>query len=168
MRLKCRTGSAEELLRFLEEAFLHGAGRSLADGLGEGFQHRFLLSGEPGGHGDLHMHVEVAMTLLTEGLHPLPSQAESGVVLGASGHIAGVINPASKNKRNFWVGKGELPENPEAWFKSAKETAGSWWTDWAQWLEPMKGGLVKAPAKLGNATFKPIEAAPGRYVKQRV
>lgn len=89
-------------------------------------------------------------------------------VLGASGHIAGVINPASKNKRNFWVGKGELPENPEAWFKSAKETAGSWWTDWAQWLEPMKGGLVKAPAKLGNATFKPIEPAPGRYVKQRV
>ena len=63
--------------------------------------------------------------------------------------------------------EGEIPETPEQWFKKAKEVPGSWWNDWAQWLEPMKGGEVKAPAKPGNAKYKPIEPAPGRYVKQR-
>jgi polyhydroxyalkanoate synthase len=92
---------------------------------------------------------------------------ESRFVLGASGHIAGVINPANKNKRNYWVCEGEIPETPEKWFKKAKEVPGSWWNDWAKWLEPMKGGEVKAPTKLGNAKYKPIEPAPGRYVKQR-
>jgi len=92
---------------------------------------------------------------------------ESRFVLGASGHIAGVINPANKNKRNYWVCEGEIPATPEQWFKKAKEVPGSWWNDWAKWLEPMKGGEVKAPAKPGNAKFKPIEPAPGRYVKQR-
>jgi polyhydroxyalkanoate synthase len=89
-------------------------------------------------------------------------------VLGASGHIAGVINPASKNKRNYWVCEGDIPDTPEEWFGQAREVPGSWWNDWAQWLEPMKGGEVKAPAKPGNAKYKPIEPAPGRYVKQRV
>jgi polyhydroxyalkanoate synthase len=88
-------------------------------------------------------------------------------VLGASGHIAGVINPASKNKRNYWVSEGDIPDTPEQWFKQAKEVPGSWWNDWATWLEPMKGGEVNAPAKTGNAKFKAIEPAPGRYVKQR-
>ncbi|MCQ8896231.1 class I poly(R)-hydroxyalkanoic acid synthase [Limnobacter humi] len=99
------------------------------------------------------------------------SQLVSGdvrFVLGASGHIAGVINPASKNKRNFWVYDGDLPESPDEWFDKASEVPGSWWKDWAAWLEPLKNGDVKAPAKLGNAKFKPIEPAPGRYVKQRV
>lgn len=88
-------------------------------------------------------------------------------VLGASGHIAGVINPARKNKRSFWVLDGEVPATPDEWFSKATETPGSWWNDWAQWLEPMKGGEVKAPAKPGNTKFKAIEAAPGRYVKAR-
>ncbi len=89
-------------------------------------------------------------------------------VLGASGHIAGVINPATKNKRNYWVCEGDLPDQPEQWFNKAKAVPGSWWNDWAQWLEPMKGGEKKAPGKPGNTKFKPVEAAPGRYVKQRV
>ncbi|MDX1670105.1 MAG: class I poly(R)-hydroxyalkanoic acid synthase, partial [Limnobacter sp.] len=87
-------------------------------------------------------------------------------VLGASGHIAGVINPPAKKKRNFWV-SDELPPDPHDWFKSAKEVPGSWWPDWCSWLEPFKGKEVKAPARLGNAKYKPIEPAPGRYVKQK-
>jgi polyhydroxyalkanoate synthase len=89
-------------------------------------------------------------------------------VLGASGHIAGVINPAHRNKRNYWIGKGEIPATAEQWFNHAEEVPGSWWNDWAQWLEPMKGGEIKAPVNTGNAKFKPIEPAPGRYVKERV
>lgn len=92
---------------------------------------------------------------------------DSRFVLGASGHIAGVINPANKNKRSYWVCDDEVPDTPEAWFKAAREVPGSWWNDWAAWLENMKGGEVKAPLKPGNTKYKMIEPAPGRYVKQR-
>jgi len=88
-------------------------------------------------------------------------------VLGASGHIAGVINPASKNKRSHWVGKsGKLPANPQEWLKTATETPGSWWRDWSAWLGQQGGALKPAPKTAGNRKFKAIEPAPGRYVKQ--
>src|SRR5256885_1381153 len=51
--------------------------------------------------------------------------------LAASGHIAGVINPASRNKRSFWI-DGELGK-PQRWLETAREMAGSWWTDWSAW-----------------------------------
>jgi polyhydroxyalkanoate synthase len=87
-------------------------------------------------------------------------------VLGASGHIAGAINPASKNRRNFWVGE-RTPPSPDDWFASATEVPGSWWNDWAAWLERFKGGSRPAPAQLGSAAHPPLEAAPGRYVKMK-
>jgi polyhydroxyalkanoate synthase len=88
-------------------------------------------------------------------------------VLGASGHIAGVVNPASKNKRSHWIG-GKLAADPEEWLAVAKEEHGSWWPDWGAWLESFGGERVEARAALGNAEFKPIEPAPGRYVKHRI
>ena len=88
-------------------------------------------------------------------------------VLGASGHIAGVINPASKNRRSFWI-DGTAGAEPEQWLASAQATQGSWWTHWMKWLKTHAGKPVAARAQLGNATFKPIEPAPGSYVKARV
>jgi len=87
-------------------------------------------------------------------------------VLGASGHIAGVINPASKNKRSYWTG-GKLGDDPERWLASAQAAQGSWWTHWMRWQKPQAGKSVAARTKLGNAKHKPIEPAPGRYVKAR-
>jgi polyhydroxyalkanoate synthase len=84
-------------------------------------------------------------------------------VLGASGHIAGVINPASKNKRSYWT-DGKLDDDPEAWLASATSRPGSWWTHWSNWLQSYAGRQVVARKKLGNAKFRPIEPAPGRYV----
>jgi len=92
---------------------------------------------------------------------------EMRFVLGASGHIAGVINPPSQNKRSYWSGDA-FPGEPEAWLALAAEKRGSWWPDWSAWLSRFGGGERKAPARLGNATFKPIEPAPGRYVKFRI
>ena len=90
-------------------------------------------------------------------------------VLGESGHIAGVVNPASKNRRSYWVNEGATPPaDPEAWFAAAKHRPGSWWSDWNGWLAQYAGGEVKARKRLGSARYKPIEPAPGRYVKQRV
>lgn len=86
-------------------------------------------------------------------------------VLGASGHIAGAINPASKNRRSYWTNES-LSEEPEAWLSAAQEQPGSWWRDWARWLEAHKGKLVPARTALGNDRYRPIEPAPGRYVKE--
>ena len=87
-------------------------------------------------------------------------------VLGASGHIAGSMNPASKNKRNYWVG-GKTGKGNEAWLDSAQSVDGSWWKHWATWLKKQAGRGVPARAKLGNTKYKSIEAAPGRYVMER-
>jgi len=92
---------------------------------------------------------------------------EKQFVLGASGHIAGVVNPAAKNRRSHWIGK-PYPADPEEWFSKAQEHPGSWWPRWSEWLGKHGGGSRKAPAKAGNAKYKPIEPAPGRYVKQRI
>jgi polyhydroxyalkanoate synthase len=85
-------------------------------------------------------------------------------MLGASGHIAGVINPPAANKRSHWV-NDKLPEDSAAWFAGAKEQPGSWWTDWAAWLATHAGKQIAAPKSPGNAKHKAIEPAPGRYVK---
>ena len=86
--------------------------------------------------------------------------------LGASGHIAGVINPPAKGKRSHWT-NAQLPAQPEAWLASATEHAGSWWPVWSGWLKPLGGKLVAAPKTAGNAKFKAIEPAPGRYVQAK-
>jgi len=91
-------------------------------------------------------------------------------VLGASGHIAGVINPASKGKRSYWVNdkapkKG--PRAPDEWFAGATENKGSWWPEWARFLQENGGEEVPAPTAFGNERYQPIEPAPGRYVKAR-
>jgi len=88
-------------------------------------------------------------------------------VLGASGHIAGVINPPAKKKRNYWVG-GELGKGPARWLETAKSEAGSWWPYWSSWLKKQGGAEVPAPPTLGNANYSIIEPAPGRYVKKRL
>ncbi len=91
---------------------------------------------------------------------------ESRFVLGASGHIAGVVNPASKNKRSYWTG-GDQRGDAETWLAGAEERKGSWWTDWSAWLAQHAGGQCKARTKPGNARHRPIEPAPGRYVKEK-
>ena len=91
-------------------------------------------------------------------------------VLGASGHIAGVINPPAKKKRSHWVfdpPRGRFPADADAWFGAATEVPGSWWPEWNRWLAGHAGKKVAAKATYGNARFKPLEAAPGRYVKVR-
>lgn len=90
-------------------------------------------------------------------------------VMGASGHIAGVINPPAKNKRSHWIrSDNALPQTLEDWIADADEFAGSWWTDWAQWLKGHAGKQIAAPKRYGKGTkFKEIEAAPGRYVLQK-
>lgn len=89
-------------------------------------------------------------------------------VLGASGHIAGVINPPAAGKRSYWVNEAEsLPAGADEWMDGATEVKGSWWPDWTEWLAGHSGEKIKAPAKAGNQRYRTIESAPGRYVQAR-
>ena len=90
-------------------------------------------------------------------------------VMGASGHIAGVINPPAAKKRSHWLREdGKFPADANDWIAGAQEVPGSWWTDWSDWLKGHAGKQVAAPKNYGNTPkFKVIEVAPGRYVKAK-
>jgi polyhydroxyalkanoate synthase subunit PhaC len=89
-------------------------------------------------------------------------------VMGASGHIAGVINPPASKKRSHWIGKeGYFPKTQEQWQAASKEQPGSWWDDWCAWIKPQAGKMIAAPKGYGNKQYKVIEPAPGKYVKAK-
>ena len=88
-------------------------------------------------------------------------------VLGASGHIAGVINPPAKNKRHYFE-NNKLAKTADEWLAAAKDIKGSWWPNYATWLEEFGGKKVKASKTFGNARYKKLEAAPGKYVKEKI
>jgi polyhydroxyalkanoate synthase len=88
-------------------------------------------------------------------------------VLGASGHIAGVVNPPQKKKRNFWTNE-LLTEDPDDWFARAQSHPGSWWPDWSEWLAEHAGARRPAPAREGSARHRPLGPAPGTYVREKV
>jgi polyhydroxyalkanoate synthase len=85
-------------------------------------------------------------------------------VLTGSGHIAGVINPPAKNKYQYWTGPRPKGDAYDQWLTKAKEHPGSWWPHWHAWIESLDNRRVKA-RPIGGGKVKPIEDAPGSYVK---
>jgi polyhydroxyalkanoate synthase len=87
-------------------------------------------------------------------------------VVAGSGHIAGVINPPAKDKYQYWTGPKPRNADIDGWLAKAKEHPGSWWSDWLVWIT--KQSPTEVPARVpGAGTLKPIEDAPGSYVKVR-
>jgi polyhydroxyalkanoate synthase len=85
-------------------------------------------------------------------------------VLSGSGHIAGVVNPPARMKYQYWTGPAPHGDKVDAWLAKAKEHAGSWWPHWQSWIEKLDDTRVKA-RKVGSRKYKPIEDAPGSYVR---
>ncbi len=85
-------------------------------------------------------------------------------VLAGSGHIAGVINPPSKPKYQYWTGTVPGGTEVDKWLESAVEHPGSWWPDWLDWLKAQDATTVPART-IGTGKLKAIEDAPGSYVK---
>jgi polyhydroxyalkanoate synthase len=86
-------------------------------------------------------------------------------VLAGSGHIAGVVNPPGKPKYQYWTGDAPVG-NLERWLDKAIEHPGSWWPDWIEWIKAQDSTTVPARTP-GSEKHKPIEDAPGSYVKVR-
>lgn len=96
------------------------------------------------------------------------AQAFGGPVtftMAGSGHIAGVINHPDANKYQYWTHDG-LPGSAEDWRAGATEHPGSWWPHWAQWLGARSGEQIPARDPT-QGPLKPIEDAPGSYVRVR-
>ncbi len=87
-------------------------------------------------------------------------------VLSGSGHIAGVVNPPSGNKYQYWTNDNIRDVKLADWIKGAEEHEGSWWPNWREWLGSIDAEQVPA-RKVGGDALLPIEDAPGSYVKVR-
>jgi polyhydroxyalkanoate synthase len=85
-------------------------------------------------------------------------------VLGASGHIAGVINPPQPPRRSYWT-NDLVTDAPDDWFARAQALPGSWWPHWTQWLAQHGGAHRAAPKRCGSPDHPPLEPAPGSYVR---
>ena len=87
-------------------------------------------------------------------------------VLSGSGHIAGVVNPPSSGKYQYWTNDQIHDISLKDWMKGAQEHKGSWWPDWRAWLAELDPEEVPARS-VGNDAYPPIEDAPGSYVRVR-
>ncbi len=88
-------------------------------------------------------------------------------VLGASGHIAGIVNPPAKNKYCYWINNSKkIYDDPDEWYSGAKVQSGSWWGDWEAWLSKKSGEQIKA-RKPKDGKVKILGDAPGEFVMVR-
>jgi polyhydroxyalkanoate synthase len=88
---------------------------------------------------------------------------DTELVVAGSGHIAGVVNPPEAGKYQYWTNK-QGAASLDAWLKGAKEHAGSWWPHWGEWIADKSGKTVPARDP-ESGPLKPVEPAPGSYVK---
>ena len=91
----------------------------------------------------------------------------STFILSNAGHIASLVNPPGNPKAHYFVGPDPLPD-PEDWLAKAEQQQGTWWEHWAGWMTARAGPERQPPAKLGNRRHKPLDPAPGLYVRDLV
>jgi polyhydroxyalkanoate synthase subunit PhaC len=87
-------------------------------------------------------------------------------VLSGSGHIAGVVNPPSSGKYQYWTNDSSRDVTLADWLARAQEHKGSWWPNWREWVESIDSERVPA-RKVGSEALPPIQDAPGNYVRVR-
>ena len=84
-------------------------------------------------------------------------------ILSESGHIAGIVNPPSKDKYGHYLNDGPVAGDADDWLKAATFHKGSWWPHWGAWLSARSGGQI--PARVPGDSGAPVlGAAPGTYV----
>ncbi|AYC34624.1 class II poly(R)-hydroxyalkanoic acid synthase [Pseudomonas cavernae] len=91
---------------------------------------------------------------------------ERRFVLSNAGHIQAILNPPGNPKANF-IENAKLSADPRAWYYDAKQSAGSWWPEWLNWIQARAGEQRETQLSIGNARYPAMEAAPGTYVHVR-
>ena len=86
-------------------------------------------------------------------------------LLGGSGHNAGTLSSPAANRHGYWFNP-ETPPTSDEWLAGATKHEGSWWPQWESWLKEY-GGKKVAARKVGSGKLKPLEPAPGSYVRMR-
>ena len=147
---------------YLRECYLHNA---LSAG-------RMVLDGVPIDLKRVTVPV-YSLAMRDDHIAPLASVFKAGrhlggdtrLVVAGSGHVAGIVNPPAAGKYGYWTNETG-GATPEEWLATATGHRGSWWPDWQHWLDPRAGPRVPARHP-GDGKLKPIEDAPGSYVKLR-
>ena len=86
-------------------------------------------------------------------------------IMAQSGHIAGIVNPPSRNKYGHYV-NGDLSQDYAAWREAATYHEGSWWPRWGKWLVKRAGAMI--PARFpGDDGREVLGDAPGAYVARK-
>lgn len=94
-------------------------------------------------------------------------KGETRYVISTDGHIAGIVNPPTKqNRRKYRTGHVSSLDDPDTWFENQEIFKGSWWPDWVDWLSNQCGPLVPAP-NLGSLNYPVLYNAPGTYATER-
>ncbi|ABF64448.1 Poly(R)-hydroxyalkanoic acid synthase class I [Ruegeria sp. TM1040] len=99
------------------------------------------------------------------GVQQMGSRSKSFVV-SQSGHIAGIVNPVSRNKYGHYV-NGDLSLDADDWMEGAEFTEGSWWPRWEAWLKKRSGKQVPARVPGAHKSYPVLEQAPGNYVRAK-
>ena len=96
------------------------------------------------------------------GVQKMKSRSKAFIV-SQSGHIAGIVNPPSRNKYGHYT-NSDLKTDATEWFEKAEFTPASWWPVWEAWLTKRSGKQV--PARVpGDSSHPVLGDAPGTYVR---
>jgi polyhydroxyalkanoate synthase subunit PhaC len=100
------------------------------------------------------------------------ADTEVTFLLTSGGHNAGIVSPPGHPRRQYQVATRKEEDKyipADAWFKQIPTKPGSWWPVWQAWLAE-HSGEPGAPPPMGNAKagYKPLDDAPGRYVREDV
>ena len=93
------------------------------------------------------------------------SQMTAGAMrfcLVPSGHLAGIVNPPNARRSCYWT-QARTPKDAAAFLDGASRHDGSWWPEWGKWLSRFGDG--KVPAREPGGRLRPLEDAPGSYVR---
>ncbi|HVO96280.1 MAG TPA: hypothetical protein VMT22_25710, partial [Terriglobales bacterium] len=138
---------------------------------------RFMVAGKPITLTDIRLPIFAVGTLRDHvapwrSTYKINFQTDTEVtyLLASGGHNAGIISELGHAGHSFQTMTKQSDGHfidPESFLATAPQKQGSWWPEWAAWLE-VRSGMPIVPSGLGapQAGLKPLCDAPGTYVLQ--
>jgi polyhydroxyalkanoate synthase len=98
----------------------------------------------------------------------LLTETEVTYLLRSGGHNVGIVSEPGHHGRSFQV-RTKKPEDhyldPDTFAAHTPRRGGSWWPEWAAWLNARSGAPTPPPTiGAAQAGYRPLGNAPGNYV----